>query len=232
MVGEDQHQIFVEERFIKCDKPGIHDISKNKLPLFNHKSAKYPSKHKMQVAALKKNCNLFSRLYLSCQTRTGHLDMFLAHENHAAPPSLSIGGKLRLATKAEKRSLNTSIVDATVLDGAAVVQMLNPGVAKTFQEYADMVILPYVSNQLTTAKRVDVVWDMYIQVSLKDTTRQKRGTGIRRRVAPSPRNGKIFFKLMRIKLSCSNFWHNSWCNFLLVKEKLFMQLMELMCYVP
>ena len=69
------------------------------------------------------------------------------------------------------------------------------------------------------------MWDMYIQDSLKDTTRQKRGTGIRRRVAP-PRNGM----LMRIKLSCSNFWHNSWCNFLLVKEKLFMQLTELFMY--
>ena len=46
---------------------------------------------------------------------------------------------------------------ATSLDGAAVVQMLNPGVGKTFQEYTDMVFLPYVSNQLTTAQRVDVV---------------------------------------------------------------------------
>ena len=64
MVGEEQHQIFVEERLIKCDKPVTHVISKNKLQLFNHKSAKYPSKHKTQVAALTNDCNLFSRLYL------------------------------------------------------------------------------------------------------------------------------------------------------------------------
>ena len=40
----------------------------------------------------------------------------------------------------------------------AVVQMLNPGTAKTFQENADMVFLQYVSNHLVTAERIDIVW--------------------------------------------------------------------------
>ena len=79
---------------------------------------------------------------------------FFAHENQAAPPSL--GTKADCLGLHEKQSSNTSIVDATFLDGAAVVQMLNPGVAKTFQEYADMVFLLYVSRQVTTAQRVDV----------------------------------------------------------------------------
>ena len=37
----------------------------------------------------------------------------------------------------EKQLLHAPNVDAIFLDGAAVVQMLNPGGAKTFQEYAD-----------------------------------------------------------------------------------------------
>ena len=34
------------------------------------------------------------------------------------------------------------LVDAQFLDGAAVVQMLNPGTAKTFLDYAEQVFLP------------------------------------------------------------------------------------------
>jgi len=37
------------------------------------------------------------------------------------------------------------VVDAAILDGAAVVQMLNPGTSKTFQEYADAVFVSYIS---------------------------------------------------------------------------------------
>ena len=63
--------------------------------------------------------------------------------------------------------------------------MLNPGTAKPFQEYADAVFLPYVSNQLVTAQKIDIVWDVYIKDGLKDVTRQKRGKGIQRRVSPT-----------------------------------------------
>ena len=102
----------------------------------------------MQVAALKNDCNLFSRLYVSCQTRDGGLDSFFAHENQAAPPSLSLGGKLRLGTKADllccpelgvKVTDTPAVFNAKFFGGAAVVQMLNPGTARTFQDYFDMV---------------------------------------------------------------------------------------------
>ena len=94
-------------------------------------------------------------MYVSCQTRDGDLDTFFTHENQAAPPSLSVGGKLRLGTKAdllhcldleEKQSVNTPIVDVKLFDGAAIVQILKPGTAKTFQEYADMVFVSYMST--------------------------------------------------------------------------------------
>ena len=58
------------------------------------------------------------------------------------------------------QSTCTPAVDAKLLDGTAVVQMLNPGTAQTFQQYSDLVFLPYISNQLTTARRVDIVWDV------------------------------------------------------------------------
>ena len=129
------------------------------------------------------------------------------HENQDAPPLLSLGGKLRLGTKAdlldclgleEVQSTSSPAIDAKLLDGAAIVQMLTPGTARTFQEYSDLVFLTYVSNQLATAKRVDTVWDVYIPDSLKGTTRQKRGKGIRRRVAPIthiPKNWNNFLRM-------------------------------------
>ena len=49
-----------------------------------------------------------------------------------------------------------------------VVQMLNPGSSKTFQEYADNVFSPYVSSQLAIAQRVYLVWDVQIADNLKN----------------------------------------------------------------
>ena len=85
-LGEKQYHTFVEERLSKCMKPITDVIHKNKLVLLSHPPLKPPSKQKMQVTALKNDCNLFSRLYISCQTRSGDLETFFMHENQAAPP--------------------------------------------------------------------------------------------------------------------------------------------------
>lgn len=43
-----------------------------------------------------------------------------------------------------------------------MVQMLNPGTLKTFQEYAENVFTPHVSALLKRNRRVDLVWDVYL----------------------------------------------------------------------
>ena len=89
-------------------------------------------------------------------------------------------------------------VDAIILDGAVVVHMLHPGTAKTFQEYADFVFGPCISSQIDKTSCVDVVWDVYLPDSLKGTTTQKRGKGVRRRVSPStmiPKSWKDFLRV-------------------------------------
>lgn len=95
--------------------------------------------------------------------------------------------------------LNKSVpvADAVILDGAAVVQMLNPSTSRTFQEYGETVFAPYISAQLEKSTRVDLVWDVYLPASLKASTRQKRGKGTRKRVAPPtvmPKNWKDFLR--------------------------------------
>ena len=105
------------------------------------------------------------------------MEGFLGHENQSFPPSLSQYGKLRSGTKSDLLSClkkngpaqaQRPSVEALLLDGAAIVNMLKPGASTTFQEYSETVFLPYVTNQLRNVERVDVVWDRYLPGSLKD----------------------------------------------------------------
>ena len=88
--------------------------------------------------------------------------------------------------------------EVVVLDGAAIVNMLKPGSARTFQDYAKDVFLPYVKSQVDKAQRVDIVWDDHREGTLKAQTREKRGKGVRRRVSPQnavPQNWGEFLRL-------------------------------------
>ena len=75
--------------------------------------------------------------------------------------------------------------------------MIKPG-TKTFSGYAEQSCLPHVKTQLRHVKCVDIVWDEYVENSLRATTRSYRGAGVRRRVAANnqlPRNWKEFLRV-------------------------------------
>ena len=131
-------------------------------------------------------------LYIFCATRHGDLDEFFSHGNHAAPPALSTGGKLRVGVKSDllhclesshSEDRSEALLDATILDAAAIVQMLSCNSFKTFQEYADTVFAPYISTQLQKNCRGDLVWDVYPPESLKGAIRDKRGTRTREKIS-------------------------------------------------
>lgn len=114
---------------------------------------------------------------------------FFKHENQACPPSLSSAGNIRTGHKAELlQCLEKDIlvqspdVDVKILDGAVIVNMLPPGKAKTFEDYARDIFMNYVVSQAQSVTRLDVVWDTYFSNSLKQGTRDMRGHGVRRRV--------------------------------------------------
>jgi hypothetical protein len=196
-VGKEQYGQFVTERLEKLTKPLSDPIKRNKLPLFSCPPVRTVSNDKRQIASLKQNCSLFSQLYVSCQVRDGDLDEFFRHENQSCPPSLSQNGQLRHGTKSDLlhcltdvstiAASDTPVVDALLLDGAVIVNILKPGASSTFKEYADKVFLPYLSRQLRCVKRLDIVWDEYLPDSLKATARSQRGIGVRRRVQPDTR---------------------------------------------
>ena len=65
-------------------------------------------------------------------------------------------------------------------------------------EYSEKVLLPYIKQAIENVQRLELVRDEYIPNSLKASTRQKRGTGARRRVLPSavvPQNWQEFLRL-------------------------------------
>ena len=208
-IGKDQYNTFVREVILReeNEKAVTQPIKRNKLPLFGRLPATTVSKTKAKVAALKDDCSLFSRLYIACQTREGDMEEFFKHENQPWPPSLSQYGQLRQGNKAElvpclpgtsEGCIESPPVDAKIYDGAVVVQMLHPKTTATFNEYVQTVFLTYIKSQIHSAQRLDIVWDIYKTDSLKASTREKRGAGARRRVAPTvriPPNWKSFLRV-------------------------------------
>ena len=112
------------------------------------------SKEKMKLQSVKTDCQLFSKLYIGCQSRDGDLDEFFSHENQGSPPSLSDCGRIRSGTKCDlihcMDKLGCSVESpkptVLILDGAVCVQMLKPQFCKTFQEYSEKVFLPYITK--------------------------------------------------------------------------------------
>ena len=58
----------------------------------------------------------------------------------------------------------------------------------TFKEYAEHVFIPYIRREHESTSRLNIVWDKYVDTSLKATAREKRGHGGGVRVT---RQGKV-----------------------------------------
>lgn len=195
-VGRQQFKAFLRERLKDKTKLLTDTLKKNNLPTFNVQEKKLVSKDKAKVTVLKEDCALFSTLYIACQNREGNLEDFFKFENQPWPPSLSQMEQLQGGTKADlvkclsdasSQTVEQPSVDAIILDGAVVVQMLQSTAVRTFEEYVDSVVAPYILRQLEEVKRLDIVWDVYKDDSLKKVTREKRGSGQRRKVLLSTR---------------------------------------------
>jgi len=61
----------------------------------------------------------------------------------------------------------------------------------TFDKYARVTFTPFVTGTLSNTSRMDIVWDDDQLENLEEATRQKRGTGVRKKVPENlkmPRN--------------------------------------------
>ena len=216
-IGCGQFKQFFTERLegsVSIHKP----LTRNKLPLFPFKPVSKRGPAKLKVTELKTDCELFSRLYIACQSRNGDLDEFFRHENQSYPPSILDRGNLRFGTKSDllrcfstlvenQKDISEINTDAYVLDGAVIVQMLRPGCSKTFKEYGEKIFVPYIDSILRHVKRLDIVFDVYVSESLKSATREKRGSGTRTRVAASTKIPKNWQEFLRVDENKTELFH-------------------------
>ena len=167
LTGKKQCETFISERLVERKKPLTDPITRNKLSFFATSSQK-SSRATQQLSSMKRDCSLFSRLYISCQTRNGDLDEFFKHENQGCPPSLSDQGSLRLPKKKSElteclqaltvpQSEMPKDINVVIIDGAAVVNMVKPGNERTFSGYAEGSFIPYIRAQLCHVNRLDIV---------------------------------------------------------------------------
>jgi len=127
------------------------------------------------------------------------------------PPALSQFGDLRTGTKFDQQPCLEKItpvqaerpsVEALLLDGMAIVNMLNPSPSRTFEEFSQCVFLLYVKHSL-------MLYGTYIYItdSLKMTARSKRGKGICRRVKPDTRIPGNWVAFLRVDENKEELFH-------------------------
>ena len=100
----------------------------------------------------------------------------------------SDGGSLRLGVKSDLLPCLEQVhsaysdgpkVTCTIVDGAAIIQMLKPSSVKTFNDYAHVIFIPSLNRKFESMSRVDLVWDRYLSDSLKAVAEQSVGLGFR-----------------------------------------------------
>lgn len=210
-MGEDLFTKFWLERIVEHSKPLSDVIRKNNIPLFSRPPIKIQSRDKVHIEGLKKDRNLLSSLYIACQVREGDLQQFFSHENHGFPPSLSDNGKLKL--NSNKSDLLQSLqrltsddapiilkppVNMLVIDGAVSVHYTKPMPTHTFDDYCTDFVSNIEKEFQSGTQRIDIIFDVYLPDSLKNTARQERGSGTRIRVEGSkkiPQNWSNFLKV-------------------------------------
>ena len=191
--GKGQYNSYNKDVIIKHTKSIHKPIKRNSLPLLRSPS-KRKSKNSEDISLLKSDVSLFSRLYIVAQSRDTYVGTFFKHENHPHPPSLSERGKLCQGKKSDLVSILVQetqnvqkepppFLDVRILDGAAVVHVLSPTNVTTFNDYANGVFILHILKLLKSYRRVDVVWDSYIASSIKESTREKRGKGVHKKVS-------------------------------------------------
>ena len=82
-------------------------IKKNKIAFFQQQPS---SGHTTKQSMLKEDCQLFSKLFISCQSRECDLQEFFRHENQQFPAALSECGKLYTLQKSQLAAILQSYV--------------------------------------------------------------------------------------------------------------------------
>ena len=79
----------------------------------------------------------------------------------------------------------------------------------TFKDYSKKVFLSFILQQFQSGcRRIDIVWDVYLENSLKESARIKRGQGAHPRVLQdqkTPIDWHVFFRADQNKIELFKF---------------------------
>lgn len=203
-VGHQQYVEFVKSRLSTNEVEFLKPMKLNKLKLMSTKLSKRRGR---RAKTMRADYKLFTELLFASQGREPELASFFGHENHAHPPSISDGNKIRVSkTKADlvpclTSNMDTSLTNVTnappsscvLIDGAFMAQYVQPKGTITYSEYASSRFWHHIIafSRLHSAIRTDVVFDVYTTPSIKDAARTERGNSCERHVLPDktvPRN--------------------------------------------
>ena len=184
-IGKKSADAFVSERLSEDQKRDFYDpISRMKLKTFANmkRSVKVATKNKLVV--VKADRNLFSRIALISQSRNLRLADVFSFPLGPFPWSLAgSAGELKKTNKsALLHGLEKGVLpcdsypdnSCTILDGMALVQRAKVA-GCTFQKLASQLFESILAAGCKSG-RIDVVFDVYRRVSIKNAERLKRAT--------------------------------------------------------
>ncbi|KAF2884048.1 hypothetical protein ILUMI_22166 [Ignelater luminosus] len=133
----------------------IDIIPKNKVSVFISLVRKNTSA-KEKIKNLRRDANIYCKLYVASQSRESDIKSFFAYENQPFPPSLSEVGRLRKPSNKQnviaclefEESGDMSSFTAMILNGAAVVHLLEANKCKTFADFYNFKFKPYIDHIL------------------------------------------------------------------------------------
>ena len=183
-VGEEAFEVFRTRRLENNTVDVFATMKKQKLKTLSEVYTK-KVKCKEKEIVLKADRNLFGHIIVVAQTRKLEMKTVLSYPLGPIPWALTnADGSLRKTDKAKLLNdiaQNIPVVEvfteksACIVDGMSIVQKLD-GNQKTFGDIAKTV-LKIVIREGDKCDRVDVVFDVYREGSIKDAERVNRGSG-------------------------------------------------------
>ena len=134
-------------------------------------------------------------MYVACQNREGDLEEFFAHDNHAYPQSLLIYSEIRLTDKSDTIKIFENLVETFSVkpDFQRSIRWCCCGASSSseglnhFWAVLQERVTAYLFKKYrqSTINRAYIFWDIYLDHSIKNSTRIKRGFGMQIKVAGS-----------------------------------------------
>ena len=205
LIGQVLYSEYAKSRFKEGSKAITDTIHRNNMATFQ----KGQEKPKKEVQTLKQNAALVAQVFLAIQSRPeADLGEFFQYENQKEPPSLANNaGHLRIGQKSDllkclpiKVHDKPSGVTVKIYDGPAMAHIIQPGQSiRTIGGYIEKLPIPYVKGQAEdSVSRMDWIWDVYPETSLKQQAHLNRGDGVAKKVtADTPINAKEWNSMLR-----------------------------------